>query len=92
MAMTLWDLVVAGGSCMIFLGIISVAAMASVIYHFFYVTADKLTPREFSENLLALLEKKQYEKAADHCRQNENLISAFSASRTSHAFGVTSGR
>jgi biopolymer transport protein ExbB len=72
---TLWDLLVSGGVTMIFLGIISVAATASVIYHFRYVTAEKLTPADFTENLLFLLEKKEYEKAVSICRQQENMIS-----------------
>ena len=72
---TLWELVASGGICMIFLGLLSVLATASVIYHFMYVRADKLTPPEFSENLLFLLEKKEYEKAISVCRQQNNMIS-----------------
>ncbi len=75
-AMTLWELIVAGGSCMIFLGAISVAAVASVIYHFKYVTPEKLTPGDFTENLLSLLEKKEHQKAISLCKTQENLISS----------------
>ena len=73
---TLWDLIVSGGPPMIFLGILSVAAAALVIYHFKYVTLNRLTPPDFTENLLFLLEKKEYEKAVAVCRQQENMISA----------------
>jgi biopolymer transport protein ExbB len=73
--MTLWQLILAGGSCMIFLGLISVAAVASIIYHFKYVTPERLTPQDFIENLLTLLEKKEYNKAVSICKQQPNMIS-----------------
>ncbi len=74
--MSLWQLILAGGSCMIFLGAISVAAVASVIYHFQYVTPERLTPPDFTENLLFLLEKGNHEKAISVCKQQPNMISA----------------
>ena len=74
--MTLWTMVISGGISMIFLGLVSVAATASVIYHFTHVRPEKLTPVDFTENLLFLLEKKEYEKAVAVCRQQENMISA----------------
>jgi len=73
---TLWQLIVSGGVCMIFLGLLSVAATALVIYHFRFVVPHKLTPPDFTENLLFLLEKKEYEKSVSVCRQQENMISA----------------
>ena len=75
-AATLWELVVSGGVSMIFLGALSITAGALVIYHFRSVVPSKLTPPDFIENLLFLLEKKEYEKAVSVCRQQENLISA----------------
>ncbi len=73
---TLWELVSAGGTVMIFLALMSVAATASVIYHYRFVRPELLTPRDFSENLLFLLEKKEYDKAVTVCKQQSNLISA----------------
>ena len=75
-AATLWELIVSGGVCMIFLAILSVAALALVIHHFRSVIPAKLTPPDFIENLLFLLEKKEYEKAVSICRTQDNLISA----------------
>lgn len=75
-AATIWELVVSGGVCMIFLAILSVAAVALVVHHFRSVVPSKLTPPDFIENLLFLLEKKEYEKAVSVCRQQENLVSA----------------
>ena len=77
--MTLWQLIVAGGTCMIFLGMISVAATASVIYHFIFIKPEKLTPQDYTENLLSLLERKEYEKALSVTNGQENLISAIAA-------------
>ncbi|MBI4353120.1 MAG: MotA/TolQ/ExbB proton channel family protein [Candidatus Omnitrophica bacterium] len=77
--MTLWQLIAAGGSCMIFLGALSIAATASILYHFRYVTAERLTPREFTETLLALLERKEFDKAYSLCKQQSNLIGGIAA-------------
>ena len=72
---TLWDIIVSGGVSMIFLGILSIAAIALIVHHFRSVVPEKLTPADFIENLLFLLEKKEYEKAVSVCRQQENLVS-----------------
>jgi biopolymer transport protein ExbB len=70
---SLWQLIQAGGVTMIFLGILSTAAVASIIYHFRQVTPEKLTPRDFSETLLYLLEKKEHQKAATLCKEQTNI-------------------
>lgn len=75
-AMTLWELLVGGGWSMALLVACSVAALALVIYHFREIRVEKLTPPDFCENLLYLLEKKEYDKAVSVCRQQTNLISA----------------
>ena len=73
---TAWNLIASGGPVVIFLFLTSVAAGALVIYHFTHVTQEKLTPRDFTENLLFLLEKKEYQKATSLCKQQDNLVSA----------------
>ena len=91
---TIFQLLMAGGTCMIFLGILSVMAMASVIYHFKYVLPEKLVPHDFIENLLFLLEKKEYQKATSVCKQQENLISAIALkglAKISHGRAVIEG-
>lgn len=75
-ASTLWQLIASGGISVIFLGLMSVLAGALVIYHFTAVTPQKLAPAEFIDNILFLVEKKEYEKAVAVCRQQENLVSA----------------
>src|SRR3989338_1910903 len=64
---------------MIFLGLLSVTAAAFIIYHFKYVKLNKLVPQDFVENLIFLLEKKEFEKAASVCKQQENMVSAIAA-------------
>lgn len=91
---TLWQLVAAGGTCMIFLGLLSVAALALIIYHLKYVHPEKLVPKDFTENLLFLLEKKEYQKAISVCKQQENLISAIALkglAKISHGKAVIEG-
>lgn len=73
--MSLWELVVSGGVCMIFLTLVSIIAVALIVYNFMYVTSEKLIPRDFSETLLALLEKRETQKAISLCKQQENMIS-----------------
>jgi biopolymer transport protein ExbB len=73
---TLWQLISAGGICMVFLGLMSVATIALAIYHFMYVRADKIVPQDLTENVLSLLERKEYDKAKAVCLQQPNLVSA----------------
>ena len=90
----LWQMVTGGGINMLFLGILSVVALASIIYHFMNVAVEKLTPREFTENLLFLIEKKEYQKAASVCKQQDNMISAIALkglSKMSHGKAVVEG-
>ena len=75
---SLWQLIVAGGVSMIFQGILSVLALALVIYHFKNVRPETVVPADFSENLISLLEKKEYEKAISVSKQQQNLISSIS--------------
>ena len=75
-ATSLWQLIAAGGTCMIFQGILSVLAVALVLYHFKTVKPEKLVPSDFCENLFMLLEKKEYAKAVSVCKQQKNLISS----------------
>ena len=91
---SLFQLMMAGGTCMIFLGMLSIAALALVIYHFKYIHPEKLVPRDFVENLLFLLEKKEYQKATSVCKQQENMISTIALkglAKISHGKAVIEG-
>ena len=73
---TLWQLLASGGIPILFLGVLSVAATALVIYHFRSVTLEKLAPIDFIENVMFLIEKKEVDKAIAVCKQQDNLVSA----------------
>jgi biopolymer transport protein ExbB len=75
-ARTLGQMFLAGGLSMIFLALLSVVAVMFIIYHFKNTKADILVPRDLTENILSLLERKEYEKAAQVCRQQDSIISA----------------
>ena len=74
-SVSLWQLIIAGGSCMILQGLLSVAALALIIYQVRFVKMERLIPVDFCDNLFLLLEKKEYEKAISVCKQQENMIS-----------------
>ncbi|HTL70566.1 MAG TPA: MotA/TolQ/ExbB proton channel family protein [Candidatus Eisenbacteria bacterium] len=74
--MTFLQLIASGGVCIYFLGVLSVVVVAVVIYHFLNVRVEKLIPQDMTENLLSLIERKEYDKALSVCRQQPNLISA----------------
>jgi biopolymer transport protein ExbB len=69
-------LIASGGICVAFLGLLSVLAVAIIIYSFRTLVPQKLTPPEFTDNILFLVEKKEYDKAIAVCRSQENMISA----------------
>ena len=69
---TFWDLVSAGGVNIIFLTLLSIAALASILYHFKTIQPQKMIPVDFCENLVGLIEHKEYAKAISICRQQPN--------------------
>lgn len=73
---TLFQMISSGGVSMLFLGLLSVAVVSLIIYHFLYVRVEKLVPQDMAENVLALVDRKEYDKALAVCRQQPNLISA----------------
>ncbi len=72
---TLWQLIVAGGVCMIFQGLLSILGLALILYHFKTINVNRLVPVDFCENLMLLLEKKEYDKAISISKQQDNLVS-----------------
>ena len=73
--MTLWQLLVAGGSVMIVIGFLSFAAVALIIYEFKTLKVEKLAPRQFFENIVGKLEERNLNATRDLCTQEkENLI------------------
>lgn len=73
--MTLWQTIVAGGSLMIVLGLLSVTGLALVIYYFLTMKPEKLMPENFVENVALLLEHGKYDEAGKLCDEKGNLVS-----------------
>ena len=72
----IWELLVAAGWVIIPLVLMSLLTTALVVYHFKFVTIERLAPRDFVDNILFLLEKKEFDKATSVCKQQHNMISA----------------
>ena len=73
--LSLWQIMKAGGEIMIVLSLLSIAALALVIYYLMTIKKDKIIPEEFLENVTALLEKKEFYKVKKSCQDNPNFIS-----------------
>ena len=72
---TLWQMLVAGGSVMIVIGFLSFAAVALIVYEFRTLNIDQLTPRKFFEDVIGKLENKDLKATRDLCAgEKENLI------------------
>ena len=72
--MTLWETIKAGGSMMVVLGGLSVAAVASIIYNFSLLNPRKLVPAAFSEDIIKKLDEGRIEVARSLCRRQNNII------------------
>ena len=58
--MTLWQMLVTGGFVMIVIGLLSVVAVAIIVYDFLTLNVNKLVPREFFEDIILKLEHKDF--------------------------------
>ncbi len=73
--MTLWQTLVAGGMVMIVIGILSIIAGAIIIYDFWNLKVEKLTPRRFFQEVTRKLEEKNLKDARVMClKENNNII------------------
>jgi len=73
--MTLWQIIRSGGEVMIVLSLLSVIALALVIYYFLSINQEKLIPETFLNKIIPLIELKKYEEANILCTNQKNLIS-----------------
>ena len=72
---TLWQMLVAGGSVMIVIGLLSVTAVAIIFYNFTMLKADKLAPHEFFEEVIRKLESKNLKDVRELCvKENNNIV------------------
>ena len=75
--MTLWQLIKTGGVIMVFLGLLSMAAIACIIYNFRHLMVNKLLPQDFAESVIDKLNKRRFQLVEEICMSNDNLIAGF---------------
>ena len=74
--MTMWQVIKAGGEVMIFLALLSVAALGLIVYYFMAMKLARLLPEDFMEKAVGLLGDNRHEEARQLCEENKNLISS----------------
>jgi len=72
--MTLWQTLKAGGGVMVVIGLLSVAAVAIIIYDFMMLNVNKLAPRHLFIDVMGLIESKDLIAAKNLCYQQNNTI------------------
>jgi biopolymer transport protein ExbB len=72
--MTLWQMVKTGGLIMFILALMSVAALAFIVYNFIMLKPDRLVPRRFVESLIEKLEAKKQKAVKSLCQTEQNII------------------
>lgn len=74
--MTLWQTLKAGGGVMVVIGLLSIAALAIVLYDIRILTVNRLAPRGLYDAVMNKIEMKDFGAAKSICRsQNSNIIS-----------------
>jgi biopolymer transport protein ExbB len=73
---TLWQFIQAGGWAMLVLGILSVIALAIIVYDYMTIKAEQLVPVEFTEDLVRKLEGYQLQEARIICEKKSNIMAA----------------
>jgi len=73
-SITLWQFIKAGGWAMLVLGVLSVIALAIIVYDFMTIKVEQLIPAEFVEGLIRKLEGYQLKEARSMCETKGNII------------------
>lgn len=72
--MTVWELIKSGGSLMYVLAVLSVFCVALVIYNFLFLRLNKISPRDFGEDVIKKLESGKMREVERMCMSEENII------------------
>ena len=75
-AMTLWQTLKAGGGVMVVIGLLSITALAIIIYDAMILKVDKLAPRRLFDDVMRKLESRDFSEAKAICRKENNTIIA----------------
>lgn len=73
--LTLWQTLVAGGSVMVVIGLLSIVAGAIIIYDIITFKSEKLLPRKLYENILTKLENYDVKSVRELCSNENNILS-----------------
>lgn len=73
--MTLWEMVKTGGFVMIVLALLSIAAVANVIYSFVTLKVNQLAPKSFVQEITQKLEDGKDVAAKSMCTAEKNILS-----------------
>ena len=73
--MTLWKTLVAGGSVMIVIGLVSIVAGAIIIYDIITFKTEKLLPRKFYDSIISKLENYDVKGARELCVNENQMLS-----------------
>jgi len=72
--MTLWQTLKAGGGVMVVIGLLSIVAVAIVLYDLMMLKVSKLAPRALFDELMNKLESRDFGAAKTICRKEPNTI------------------
>jgi biopolymer transport protein ExbB len=72
--MTMWQIIKAGGSTMIVLAFLSIAALSLIVYYFLSMKQEKLLPDAFLDRMITLIEESRISEAKMIAETNQNLI------------------
>lgn len=73
---TLWQTLVAGGEVMIVIALLSIAAVAIIVYDFIHLNPEKMAPRKAYQDILKHLEARNLKSARAVCVKDTNNIVA----------------
>ena len=72
--MTLWQTLKAGGGVMVVIGLISVVAVAIIIYDLMMLNVKKMAPRRLFDEVMRKLESRELAEAQSLCHKEKNTI------------------
>ena len=74
--MTLWQTLAAGGGVMVVIGLLSIVAVAIIIYDIISLNVNKLAPRKLFDEVMRKLESRDFGEAKALCYKQNNTIIA----------------
>ena len=73
-ALTLWELLQSGGWIMIFLGLMSIVAVALIVYNFRTINPELISSRKFADEIIGKLQKRDFKSVQNMCAPQQNIL------------------